>query len=57
MALHGERAGALHLCVPLEQAIRHNLKAILPGRRIRSISVFRVTRDADLALKKRKPRI
>ena len=50
VALHGERAGALHLCVPLEQVIRHNLKALLPGRRIRSISVFRVTRDADLAL-------
>ena len=50
VALHGERAGALHLCVPLEQVIRHNLRALLPGRRISSISLFRVTRDADLAL-------
>ena len=30
--------------------IRHNLRALLPGRRISSISLFRVTRDADLAL-------
>ena len=50
VALHGERAGALHLCVPLEQVIRNNLRALLPGRRISSISLFRVTRDADLAL-------
>lgn len=50
-ALHGERSQAIHLCVPLEQVMEHNLKALLPGRQITSVSVFRVTRDADLALR------
>lgn len=36
--------------VPLEQAIAHNLEALFPGMTILEYYIFRITRDADLAL-------
>lgn len=36
--------------VPLEQAIAHNLESLFPGMDIQEYYIFRITRDADLAL-------
>ncbi|MEB3217353.1 MAG: polyphosphate kinase 1 [Nostocales cyanobacterium 94392] len=36
--------------VPIEQAIAHNLDSLFPGMNIQEYYIFRITRDADLAL-------
>jgi polyphosphate kinase len=41
---------AVWMGVPLEQVIAHNLEMLFPGMIIQEYSLFRLTRDADLAV-------
>ena len=49
--LWSSRRQPCHWCgVPLEQVITHHIAALFPGMTIQAQALFRITRDADLAL-------
>jgi len=47
---HHDGKQAVWMGVPLEQVIAHNLEMLFPGMIIQEYSLFRLTRDADLAV-------
>lgn len=49
-----EGKSSLWMGVPLEQVIAHNLESLFPGMNIQEYYLFRITRDADLEVAKKK---
>lgn len=49
--LSGEDQPVIWAGVPIEQVIAHNLESLFPGMDIQEYYPFRITRDADLAVK------